>query len=191
MSGSGTLDTLAAEAAPAALDRAGVQPAAAAKLDMLDGDEIIQFSIKPSAWYIFLVSARWIGLTIALGAALAVIAQGRWSLTSSVAFQLLSLVAVGRVGVATLQWASRLYVLTNRRVLAFKGVQSVEVAQCLLTRVAAADLRVTGGQGLLRLGSIVIAADREPAARLTWQHISRPAEVHQMLLSAIRRSHAG
>lgn len=189
MSGPGRLDAVAAEAAPAALDRIG--PAAAAKLDLLDGDEIIQFSIKPSAWYIFLVSARWIGVSLVLGAALTFIVQGRWNVLASVTFQALSLAAVGRVGVATLQWASRLYVLTNRRVLAFKGVMSVEVAQCLLTRVSAADLRVTGGQNLLRLGSIHIVTDREPSAPLIWQHIARPVEVHQLLLNAIRRSQAG
>jgi len=165
-----------------------VAPAQAGVRVELDGNEIIELSIKPSWWFIPMVSLKWVLTATLLGALLAIVARGRVSAQVLLAFQVLATIAVLRVGFGALQWASRLYVLTNRRVMRFRGVLNVEVAECPLTRIAGVDLRVLGHQRLLRLGSVVMTPADSNAAPIVWDDLAHPHEVHERLVRAVRRA---
>lgn len=161
---------------------------AAAKLQILDEDEVIQLSIKPSLWFIPLVSLGWVAAAGLLAAALALAQRSGWTREGLLAFQVLVGIAALRLGVATLQWASRLYVLTNRRVLRFKGVLSVDVAQCRLARISAVDLYTPAYARALRLGSIRMRPVDPDQPLLSWDEVARPQEIHEILERAIRKS---
>lgn len=175
------------EATPAETPRVAA-PATAAKLELLDGDEIIQVSIKPSPWFIPLVSFSVIVPIAFVAAALAVIMPTASGSHVTIAFQVLAAVAALRIGIATLQWASRLYVLTNRRVMRFTGVVNVHVTECRLARISAVDLHLPWYARLLRLGSIQMRSEGQKALLLTWDDVARPHEIHELVVRAVRKS---
>ncbi|MBU0639246.1 MAG: PH domain-containing protein [Planctomycetes bacterium] len=153
----------------------------------LDGDEVVQLSIKPSLWHIPLVSAQVV-LPMALLAVIVAIAwRGGWS-QGALVFPLAVVVGILRIALASLQWASQLYVLTNRRVMRFRGVLSVNVAECPLSKVNRVELRTPWHQRLLRLGSIVLTPADPQRASVTWELVARPKETHELLVRAIRKS---
>ncbi len=180
--------TTVAEAPPAVEMTPVATAKAAAKLEMLGGDEVIQLSIKPSLWFIPLVSLGWIVGVGVLVAALAGGVRGSWAREGLFACQTLIGVAALRLAIATLQWASRLYVLTNRRVVRFTGVLSVRVAECPLARISAIDLQAPPYGRLLRLGTIRMQPVDAKVPPLTWDEVAHPHEIHEILERAIRKS---
>jgi len=207
--------SVAADAPPAAVKPPVVVPAAAARLELLDGDEIIQLTIKPSLWLIPLVSLRWVTTMAVIARALAWAMQSGWTAQGMLAFQAACSIAVVRVAIGTLQWASHLYILTNRRVLRFAGVFNVRVAACPLTKIATADLHCEAYQRWLRLGTITLrpaaaasipgtsafvpsgpaggkppcsSASLTEACTVDWEHLAHPAHIHELVTRAIRKA---
>ncbi|HPM24298.1 MAG TPA: PH domain-containing protein [Phycisphaerae bacterium] len=188
MSESEPLRSVTAESPPA-VPGVRVAPAkAAAKLELLDGDEVIQLSIKPSLWFIPLVAAKWVLAMALLAAGVAVVMREGWTREGLIVFQLLIGVAAIRVGVATLQWASRLYVLTNRRVMRFKGILSVDVAERRLAQIGQIKLHIPRYGHALRLGSILMQLAEHDSTPLWWDDVARPHEIHEILERAIRKA---
>ncbi len=156
---------------------------------LLDGGEIVILAIKPSLWFVPLTSARWILLGIVFVAA----ANISW-VTPHVAGYLRMAGYLGvasRLGWAMLQWVSRLYVLTNRRVMRLRGVFNVELFQCELSRIQSLVLTASLPERLVRSGTIVIqtaGALGSVGGSAAWRIVARPLEVHQKLNDAIRRA---
>ncbi len=188
----------------ALLDAAHVNPAAAPTgiasadadasraMDILDGDEIIQLSIKPSLWYVPLASANMVAAMSMIAAVAAAVGTSLdWSPMVLLVFQLAVVCAVVRVAYASLQWASRLYLLTNRRVMIFRGVLSVSVTQLRLDRIAEADLCPEWYERPIGLGTVRLKPLSEAEESLNWTYLARPGEVHEVLVRAIRRSRRG
>jgi len=156
---------------------------------LLDGGEIGIFAIKPSLWFVPLTSARWIILSILLMAA----ANISWVSPHVAGYMRLAgyFACAGRLGWAMLQWASRLYVLTNRRVMRLRGVFNVELFQCELTRVQSVVLSASLPERLVGTGTILIqtaGALGSVGGTAAWRIVARPLEVHQKLSEAIRRA---
>lgn len=187
MSRPNRFESVVNETAPVVHPRPVATPKAAAKLE-LDGNEIIQFSIKPSLWFIPLVSFKWVLAMGLLAAALSVAIRGGWTSQASIGFQVLAGVAALRVGLATVQWASRLYVLTNRRVMRFMGILNVRVVECPLAKISAADLHSAWYERPLRLGSIRMVSALDDAAVIAWEQLAHPADIHDRLLRSIRKA---
>ena len=181
--------SVVAEAHPVAAEAPRVAaPHAAAKLEMLDGDEIIQVSIKPSLWFIPLVSFNVLVVIAFAATALTPLLHAGSTPSRDAVYQVLIALAALRLGIATLQWASRLYVLTNRRVMHFKGVLNVKVAECRLVKISAVDLVVPWYGRALRLGSIRMQPGEGGGAPLLWDDVARPQEIHELLVRAVRKS---
>lgn len=181
------IKTVVTEATPTQAPRVAA-PQAAAKLELLDGDEIIQVSIKPSLWFIPLASFDAIVPLALVAAALAVVTRSSSSPLVTVAFQVLAALAALRLGIATLQWASRLYVLTNRRVMRFMGVLNVHVTEARLAQISAVDLHVRWYGRWVSLGSILMRSEDATTAALAWDDVARPHEIHELVLRAVRKA---
>lgn len=169
----------------------GLRDAATAQIAVLQDDEIIQLSIKPSLWYIPIASARFVGVMALMVGLLAF--SGAWG-SGPIASIVVTgaLLASGlRVILAALQWASRLYVLTNRRVLRFSGVLSVHTREARLAHIGRVNLRVNAYQNALRLGSIRMQPIQETRKSVAWDQVARPNEVYEILEKAIRRAQSG
>lgn len=157
---------------------------------LLDGDEIVLLAVKPSLWFIVLRSMPWLA-----GCALAALliwylghqrVEVDWSRPG---LQVAIAVALIRVSIAMFQWASRLYVLTNRRVMRVKGVLRVDVFESPLNKIQSTCLTVSPAERLLRIGTIRIHTLGEPSRSARWEYIAQPATVHTRLRNAIARSH--
>lgn len=171
-----------------------VEPASAAAIaadvvpaHLLDGGEIVVLAIKPSLWFILLVSKRWIA-----GAALVLAAAslaGKTALTLPI-MQLAVGLLIGRLLWATMQWSTRLYVLTNRRIMLIRGVFNVQLFECALTRLQNTWMTFSLAERILRLGSIHLstAAGADAGGTATWKTVARPIEVHEHIRAAIGRA---
>jgi hypothetical protein len=173
---------VAAESPPVAA------PKAAAKLQMLDGDEIVQLSIKPSLWYIPRVSLRVCTSALVLAVVFWGAMRGGITAEALLPFQVLIAIAVARLAFATLQWATQLYVLTNRRVMQFRGIHSVRVNARPLAQIAATERPARWYDALLRLGTIRMRSADLDTPPVMWEDLARPDEVHEILIRAIRKS---
>lgn len=154
---------------------------------LLDGGEVVIFAIKPSAWYIPLTSLRW----IALGLFLDVLACTHFVPGVTIKWYLWQLgfwIIGARLAWATLEWVSRLYVLTNRRIMRLRGVFNVELFECALCRVQNTYLTLAVGERLTRTGTITFQTAGGPGAEAAWRIIARPLEIHEKLREAIGRA---
>lgn len=176
----------------------------AAERILRDGETIL-LAIKPSPWFVLLVS--WPVLLIAGGAAAAVAlaAEGFGvALPVRTIGWFCAAAAAGRVVMACFQWAGRLYVLTDLRVIWMRGVARVEVLDHPLRRIELAEVAASPGQRLLGVGTLCFeppAAPRSAAAadadnslaavagpcEHAWVDIARPAQVAKAVNDAIRR----
>ena len=159
---------------------------------LLAGDEIVLLAVKPSLWFIPLRSGPWLltcalvaGLTWWLGHHGFGLDVARLGLQSALA------VALVRVSVAMFQWACRLYVLTNRRVMRIKGVLHVNVFECPLVKIQNTYLDFTLTQRLVRIGSIHMQTAGTGGGNAVWEHLSQPTLIHTRLRNAIGRSDRG
>ncbi len=158
---------------------------------LLGGDEEVHFAIKPSPWFAVLVSLKWVitGLILALLAAsraLPIQSSYQWYL-----YQIGFGIAGVRLAWGMLEWVSRLYILTNRRVMRIRGVFNVEVFECPLDRIQNTELRFSVPERLTRIGTIHFqTAGGAPGLRggAAWRMVSRPLEVHEKLREAIHRA---
>lgn len=184
------LDDLAAGARAEADAVIGLDEAPVAAVQLLDGGEIVEFSIKPSLWFILLSSLKVVVAALAMAAGVAIIALSGdgWTQRSAVFFAGILFVALVRVLIGSLQWASRVYVLTNRRAMRVSGVLDVSVVDCPLARISAAHVRMTISHRLLRLGTIRMTPADDRLPTVNWEHVARPAMIHERLVRAIHRA---
>jgi uncharacterized membrane protein YdbT with pleckstrin-like domain len=160
----------------------------AAQLELLDGDEIVELSIKPSRWFIAIVSLRFVVVVGALAAILALATRDRPTPFTAYAVFLAVLAVLVRIVVASLQWASRVYVLTNRRVMRLAGVLNVELADCRLTRISGTNLRLGTIPRLFGLGSIHITPAVEQPPPIVWEHVAKAGEIYAKVVRAIKKA---
>lgn len=153
---------------------------------LLDGGEIIILALKPSLWYIPLVSLRWLAVAAIL--VLASLWSG-WAGYTSTLVQVAVVLALGRLAYAALQWASRSYYLTNRRVMRIRGVLTVDVFECPLTRIQNTRLGFSLPERLVRAGTITMSTAGIGDGHASWRTVARPLEVHEQLRAAIDKAH--
>jgi len=163
------------------------EPAVPAKL--LEEGEIVILAIKPSPWFVLISSASVLGVVgiVALVALLAGEVPGAW-VPRRVVFSICFLVAVVRVMVAGFQWAGRLYILTNHRLMRIRGVIRVDVCHCPLRQVGEVVGCVSRLERPLGLGSLFFRDREGNLSQADWVNLSRPGEVEQLVNEAIGKT---
>lgn len=155
---------------------------------LLDGGEVVLFAIKPSLWFILFASVRWLivlGAVIALAPYLSLVfGRINGTLVAKAAVAL----GAARVGFAILEWASRLYVLTNRRVMRIRGVFNINLFECSLLKIENTDVVLTWYERLFGLGTVAFATAGTGPFETSWAHVAHPLEVHEQVRAAINRA---
>ncbi len=154
--------------------------------DLLADDETVIFAIKPSLWAIAFVSFR----TVAVASVLALLTYilgpafhlGKYGLYL---IELCGFVVLGRVGFALLQWASRTYVLTDRRIIRIRGVLTIDIFQSSLTRIQNTFMVLTLPERLFGLGDIEFTTAGTGGVEAVWRHLKNPLPIHHQLLRAM------
>jgi len=159
---------------------------------LIQDDEEIVLALKPSGWFVVLVSAPLLLAAVVVAAAAHLLGSYHvfgFSMNTVVA------VCLGVVGVRLLaafaQWLSRVYILTNRRVLRVRGVLRVEVFECPLPRVQHTELSLSLPERVFGLGTILFATAGTGAPEAAWVMIAKPTETHEIVVEYIRRAQNG
>jgi hypothetical protein len=187
-----TADGMSVQAAEAAAPVATAPPVTTATATLLtrhilrDGETIILI-LKPSLWTIFFntMPAVAIGLIIAIGTSLS--AARYTHIGVEAALMLVSL----RAAWTTMSWASRVYLLTEMRVLRVAGVFSPQIQDIPLRKIARTRLNVSLHERIWRLGSIEIIPESEQWPWSVWQTIPRPNDAHDVIRRTIARAKQG
>ena len=170
--------------ATTAMEEAGVPLFAAS---MLEPGEIIVATFRPSLLWIALRSAR--GVLIALAAAALGAAASGWAglgWETPIA-QLGIAVAAARTAAAGAEWASRVYVLTDRRVLRRRGVLAPTVYSANLNALRRVELEQDRVDRLLRTGTVTFSTRTEGRWEAAWVMVPRAREVHELVEATRRR----
>jgi hypothetical protein len=157
---------------------------------MLQDGEVILMILKPSLWFILLSSLRWAAM-IAIGLVAAKIYDEQLPGKNSAYLEAGIFVIAGRLMFAVLQWMSRIYVLTDMRILRLSGIFTPELFDCPLRKVAGTRVSFTTRERVLGLGSIDIGSSDPDCGATQWQTIVRPRQVHEAIVAAIQRAKQG
>ena len=156
--------------------------------ELLQPGEIIILLIKPSLWYVVLGS---LGSLAAIGVVYVV---ARW--LDAVGFAALSrrdllLLAIGAAAVRLfwqfLEWLSRVYVLTDRRVIRVKGVLRISVFEAPLRKIQHTLVQFTVRERLFGLGTIGFTTAGTGAVEAAWEMVPHPLDVHRTVVEALNR----
>lgn len=170
----------------------GYAPEALVPGQLLDGGEIVILAIKPSLWFIVFNSFRAVAVLAVVVAALLWFSPPWPWLAPKLVVQTAIGLALLRVVIASLQWVSRLYVLTNRRLMRIRGILNVDLFECQLARIQNTFMRFNWYERVVRLGTIDITTAGTGLVEARWENVPRPLEVHEELRKAINAAkHSG
>jgi hypothetical protein len=170
--------------ATTAMEEAGVPLFAAS---MLEPGEIIVATFRPSLLWIALRSARGVLLALA-AAALGAAASGWAGLGWETPIAQLGIaVAAARTAAGGAEWASRVYVLTDRRVLRRRGVLAPTVYSANLNALRRVELEQDRVDRLLRTGTVTFSTRTEGRWEAAWVMVPRAREVHELVEATRRR----
>ncbi len=157
---------------------------------VLRDGELILLLLRPSRWFILLTSLRFLGI-VALLMALTVIFDDKLHGPKRQYIEVETLLMVGRLTWAVLQWMGRLYILTDLRIIRLSGVFHVEIFDCPLRKVARTLLEISFQERLCRIGTIAIIPQDEEVPISNWQMIAHPRQVHEQIVATISRAKQG
>jgi len=155
---------------------------------LVDDDEVVILLLRPSMLYIPLASLS--GLLVIAVVTLALMYLGRlvgMPGTDTVAFGLGVAGGIVRLAWQGLEWWSRLYVLTDRRVLRRKGVLRPTVFEAKLRDIQHTSVFRRLRERTCGLGSIGFASAGSEVFDAFWVMIRQPFAVHRTVVEAIER----
>ena len=158
---------------------------------LMQPGEVIILLIKPSPWFIVLESLGTLaGLAVITvlveGPIFAGVGHSILGVHRRDATLLLAAVAGLRLFWQFLEWLSRVYVLTDRRVIRIQGVLRVHVFEAALKKLQHTEVYLSLRERLFGLGTIGFAT-AGTFAEAYWRMVARPFEVHQVLRKTIER----
>lgn len=156
---------------------------------LLDAGEVVILAVKPSFWFVLIASAP--ALSAALGVAMLAYALqnlGVEWVSTKVVVLICSAVALAKIMASCVQWAGRLYVLTNVRLMRIRGVLRADIFQCPLKQVRRFSMVASPAERVLGVASIWFEVEGSTAPETAWLHLAQPSEVHQVLSETINRA---
>lgn len=173
-------------------EAAGYTDSAAASLlphSLIDDGEIILLLIRPSVLFIILSCIGSLMVIAILTLTLALMANKfagvPWSDTQALALGCAA--AVLRVGWQTLEWLSRVYVLTDRRVIRRSGVLRVSVFEAPLRNIQHTSVFARLRERFFGLGTLAFATAGTDSFNMFWVMIYNPFHVQHAVTEAIRK----
>ncbi len=172
--------------AGAVLESEAVLPPLVARL--VSDDETVLLVVRPSILMVPLWSleAFWIiaGMTFAFAWA-ADFGWAAWSESQAFGF---GLVAISfRLLWQFLDWANRLYVLTDRRVIRRRGILQVDVFEARLDRIQQTNVLQLVRERTFGLGTIAFATAGTGTLDALWEAVADPFRIHAEVGRAIDR----
>lgn len=168
-------------------DAAALRAAAMLPTELLQPGEIIILLLKPSPWFILLAPLKTILLLAVATAIAAVLPLDR----AAVANQQLVLAGLTLIALRLfwqfLEWLSRVYVLTDQRVIRVMGVLRISIFEAPLQQVQHTTLIFSIRERLCGLGTIGFATAGTGGFEAYWQMVAKPYDVHQKVVQTLKR----
>ena len=166
-------------------------PAEAAVAERLLRDgEIIIFAIKPSRWFVLLVT--WPTLWGAVVAGVVAVWAGQPLLggtTPRTVWSFCAAVVGVRLVLGAVQWAGRWYILTNYRLVQVRGLHRPEVVDHELRRMEKTFVQLgAAGRLLPSVGTLLFDTVDGENRPPPWLYIARPGEIERIVDEAIRHA---
>jgi hypothetical protein len=152
-----------------------------------DGETVI-LAIKPSLWFIVLVSARWLLAGVAAVVVSEIAREQITNIWAARVQQVSLLVMAVRVLIGALQWQGRVYVLTDRRVMRLRGVLRIDLFQCALRHLQHTELTMPLSERVLGCGSVLLFTAGTDMPDAAWRTVGRPAHIYRTVLDAIEKA---
>jgi len=156
--------------------------------ELLQPGEVVLLLIKPSPLYIVLSCLKSLAIMGIITLAAMYVADFGWVnldqndvLTAGV-----GLIAI-RLVWQFLEWLSRVYVLTDRRVIRVKGVVTVQLFEAPLKQIQHTECTFTLRERLFGLGSVAFSTAGTALPEAYWLMVANPLTVHQTVVKAIDR----
>ena len=183
------LNPLPAEAEPMPGGQIAEQPSAALLPEkILQPGEIIILFVKPSPWYILLTSLGSLGAILMILLAFWIVNNYLNLGVRRVDLLLVLVVLVGiRLFWQFLEWLSRIYVLTDRRVVRVFGVLRVHVFETQLENIQHTTAHYSIRERFFGLGTIGFTTAGTGFTEAYWQMVANPRDVHQKIIQALNR----
>ncbi len=164
------------------------ESAAVLTRDLLEQDEIIILLLRPSLWYVVRSSLASLGIIALATFALAYMSRLAWAgWNDAHVFALGAGLVALRLGWQMMEWMSRAYVLTDRRILSRGGVLRVAVFQAPLKNIQHTAVFAGMRERLFGLGTIGFATAGRDTFDTLWLMVKNPHHVHKTVVVAVRR----
>lgn len=156
--------------------------------ELLQDGEIILLMIKPSPWFIVLEPLRTLlGILLLTIATFWLNRSGLLPFRSSDVLLCGCGVMIARLLWQFLEWVSRVYVLTDKRVIRVRGVLRVHVFEASLRQIQHTELQFNIRERVTGLGTIFFTTAGTAFVEAAWTMIAKPMQVHQEVVKAIQR----
>lgn len=179
-------DDRAMHAAPAA---AAAVPALPQSVQAaLSPDETVLLVLKPSMLFIPLSSLGTLLASLIVALLLAYSAQFAWSpWTDAHAVAVGGTVAALRLARAWFEWWGHVYVLTDRRVIARRGILRTVMQEAPLPRLQNTVVVQSLRERVFGLGTIGFATAGRSTFDAFWETVRQPFAVHRAVLETVER----
>ena len=167
---------------------AAVAPVDAIPAGLVEDDEIIILFLRPSPLYIILASLGRLLVIAVITLSLMYVGR-RFSLAyiDTIAFGLGVIIGLSQLAWQGLEWWSRIYILTDRRIIRQKGVIRPSVYHAKLRDIQHTSVFQKLRERAMGLGSIGFTATGSDVFDAFWVVIRDPFTVHKTVVDAIKR----
>lgn len=169
-------------------DAAALRAASMVPDQLLQPGEIIILLLKPHPLYIFLAPLKTLTI-ILLVTTLGVMIDGKINMGGARQnIVVLGVVAmIGRVFWQVLEWFSRVYIMTDRRIVAVSGVLRVRVFETPLNQITHTEMLFSLRERIFALGTAAFFTAGTAFAEAYWVMLAKPLDVHQKIVETLRR----
>jgi uncharacterized membrane protein YdbT with pleckstrin-like domain len=162
--------------------------AQAVPVNLLEGDEVVLLAVKPSGWFVPLISWPVLMGAVLLGVGAIALEEFFHRGTAQPVLLICVAAACLRMMIGCFQWAGRLYVLTNKRLMRVRGILNVDVFTCPLRQISDVARTASLIENLLGVGGLHFTVSGQPSPQGSWLYVSRPAEVEEIINNALRKA---
>lgn len=156
--------------------------------ELIQEDEVVILLLRPSLWYIPLASFGSLVFIALITFMLAYVSRFPWvNWSDPLAFGFGFALAALRLSWQALEWYSRVYVLTDRRIIRRMGVLRVAVFETQLKNIQHTSIYRSMRERMFRLGSIGFATAGSDVFEAFWVMINRSFAVHRIVVKTIEK----
>lgn len=157
---------------------------------ILQEDETVLLVLRPSPWFVLLDGLGVYLLILIVALFLAWLGHQPWAplvIPESQVFPFFASLIILRVIWKVLDWANRIYVLTDRRVIRRRGVILLSIVEAPLRRIQHSAIYARFLERIFGLGTIGFATAGSGGFEVVWELIGVPVTIHARILEAIER----